>query len=239
MSKIKKILIGIVSVILIPAVIGAAKGIFSNVVEKGANDIASSVEGAIYADAVVGTWSYEEVGSREFRDSLFDYMSLSEDEKIACTYLEAKYVNVYVFNSDGTYEHRYDFDVTEEGFIDFFDQVHDKIYEMRYALNDYYKTTYNASIQDMTRDEFNGCIASLYGYDSYKETIQALAENVYEDNSDNLIERGTYVMNSDEIHVTAEGEAEAKYITYKLSDNKNTLKLGFSDGNITCTRAAD
>jgi hypothetical protein len=79
-------------VVLVGVIIGAGKGIIGGVIEKGADVVESQIAATVYSDAVVGVWQAEIVGDSDYKEMLLDYIGLSDEEKIACAQIEAKYV---------------------------------------------------------------------------------------------------------------------------------------------------
>ena len=185
-----------------------------------------------YQGKIVGTWIIREEDSDENRDYIFQFLELYDDEiaQVDATLYTAK---ALTFNEDGTYSMIEDVDTLKVYVREFLDELFADLYAGRAQLAGTYAAE-GVDLSQLTEEEFYLFYTALYSYDSYDQLLDDLTEAIYDYDTIQPYETGTYTVGSKKIDFDADEDEYDGFAEYSVSGNKLTVK--FENGTEVYTR---
>ncbi len=183
-------------------------------------------------EALSGVWTITLDNTKDAAESLLDTIDAYPEEVALADLNSLDYVQVVEFTTDKTYRFAYDAEGTQACVKAFYESFFDALYEGRSTLN----SVYEASFDDMTKEEFQQFYAEMYELASYEEMIDKMAETAYDyEELAEAWETGTYTIKGKNIMCTITGEVMPEALEYAIDGD--TLTLTYSNGVEVYTKA--
>lgn len=186
-----------------------------------------------YAGKLVGTWECQVEESDEQKAALMEQIELYEEE-IALVDSTLYTVKTLTFTEDGTYEFNEDPDGVKMYVRQFFKDVFKDMYEGRAGLASL-TDDYGVDLSQLSEDEFYAFYAELYGYATLDEMLDGFATEIYDYDSFESNDHGTFTATSKYIDFDATDDELDGSVTYKLTDS--TLTITYSDDTEIYTKS--
>lgn len=179
---------------------------------------------------IVGSWTCRIEDTEENRNALMETIELYEEE-IALVNTPLYTEKTLTFNEDGTYT----FSEEAEGVKKYVRTFYKDLFEDLYQGRDTIATLYEgADLSQLTEEEFYQFYAELYTYETFDKLLDALSESVYDYDSFEPYETGTFTVGSDKIVFDADGDEGDGSVEYSVSDD--TLTIEYSDSTERYTK---
>lgn len=193
---------------------------------------------SILKKEIVGTWVQDSPYTVDEAKDLLESYSFYEEEMAYTDLTHMKWVHTATFTADGKYSFSYDYDMTEQAYREFFDELIEGIYENleQPDLYDVYGLT-KADFAGL--DDFREFYATqVFSFDSYAAYIDAMVEHImteaYDFAAKTDYDHGTYTVTSKGLEVKEAGDTTSYLMPAKIDGN--TLTLTFEEGNEIFTR---